>query len=172
MNYACSMYDSVTIDTADDIGTQIYIIDVDEGTAHQQLINPSVTHLHTGTTCTMSVEYFYWDDDAYDWKLITGSDYDNNPFYNMDAVGEITLATLDDGTVTLRPIHTVHVRVAYTADMVKAWRSERTVYDDFDVIFKEDCSDNTITLGTPINDIEYYVGQTTIDYPTITDFQI
>ena len=43
MNYAC-YDDSVIIAPADDIGTQIYIIDVDEGTVHQQVISPSVTH--------------------------------------------------------------------------------------------------------------------------------
>jgi hypothetical protein len=43
MNYACSD-DSVTIAAGNDIGTQIYIIDVDEGTAHTQSIPASVTH--------------------------------------------------------------------------------------------------------------------------------
>ena len=71
----------------------------------------------------------------------------------------------------LRPIHTVKVRVAYTADFVKDWFTERTVYDEFDVIFKEDCSDNVITPGAPIDDIEYYIGQTTIS-GAVTEFQI
>ena len=79
MNYACSD-DSVIIAPADDIGTQIYIIDVDEGTAHTQSIPASVTHAQTGTTCTMSVVYYYWDADDYDWKLLAGSVYASNPF--------------------------------------------------------------------------------------------
>jgi hypothetical protein len=119
----------------------------------------------------MSVVYYYWDADKYDWKLLPGSSYDSNPFQTLDAVGTITLATKDDGTVTLRPIHTVKVRVAYTADFVKDWFTERTVYDEFDVVFKEDCSDNAITLGAAIDDIEYYIGQTTIS-GSDTDFQI
>jgi hypothetical protein len=32
------------------------------------------------------------------------------------------------------------------------------VADEFDVVFKEDCSDNTITLVSSIDDSEYYVG--------------
>ena len=118
----------------------------------------------------MSVVYYWWDDDDYDWKLLASSSYNSNPFMTLDAVGQITLATLDDGTITpLRPIHTVKVRVAYTADFVKDWFTERTVIDEYDVIFKEDCSDNVITLGTPIDDIEYYIGQTTIS-STVTQF--
>jgi len=117
----------------------------------------------------MSVVYYYWDADQYDWKLLPSSSYDSNPFQTLDAVGTITLATKDDGTVTLRPIHTVKVRVAYTADFVKDWFTERTVYDEFDVVFKEDCSDNAITLGAAIDDIEYYIGQTTIS-GSDTDF--
>ena len=111
------------------------------------------------------------DDDDYDWKLLDTSSYNSNPFMTLDAIGTITLATKDDGTVTLRPIHTVKVRVSYTADFVKDWFTERTVYDEFDVVFKEDCSDNVITLGTPIDDIEYYIGQTTIT-SVDTTFQI
>ena len=120
----------------------------------------------------MSVLYYYWDADDYDWKRLDTSSYNSNPFMTLDAIGTITLATLDDGTITpLRPIHTVKVRVAYTADMVKTWFTERTVYDEFDVVFKEDCSDNVITLGTPLDDIEYYIGQTTIT-SVVTTFQI
>ena len=119
----------------------------------------------------MSVIYYYWDDDDYDWKLLAGSVYDGNPFANLANEGTITLATKDDMSVTLRPIHIVKVRVAYTADYVKEWFSERTVYDEYDVIFKEDCSDNTLTLGSPVDDIEYYIGQWAYT-STISDFQI
>ena len=42
--------------------------------------------------------------------------------------------------------------------------------DEFDVIFKEDCSDNVITLDSSIEDSEYYVGESAvtfqIDYST------
>ena len=95
----------------------------------------------------MSVTYEYWDTDAYDWKLISGSNYNSNPF-TMDAIGTITVDTLDDTTVPggLRPWHVVKVRVGYTADYVKNWFTERTVYDEFDITFREDCTDNVLTL--------------------------
>ena len=69
----------------------------------------------------MSVVYEYWDTDAYDWKLISSSNYNSNPFTAMDSIGTITIDTLDDSSVpgNLRPYHVVKVRVAYTADMVK-----------------------------------------------------
>ena len=100
----------------------------------------------------MSVEYYYWSEDAYDWKLVTGSDYDSNPITSKDATGNMVIATLDDTAISggLRPYHKVKIRVAYTADYAKTWFSERTVYDEFDIIFKEDCSDNVITLNSHI----------------------
>ena len=126
----------------------------------------------------MSVVYYYWSEDHFDWKRLDGSDYaaNNNPFKTLAADGTITLNTIDDNLVAstnkikLRPIHTVKVRVAYTADFVKDWFTERTVYDDFNVIFKEDCSDNKITLGTTIDpllridDTEYAIGDATIPF--------
>ena len=171
MNYECSN-DSVTISEANETGEQIYIIDPDEtAPGHTHSIAASVTHLYTGTTCTMSVQYYYWDTNNQDWRLVSTSGWNSNPFTVMDAVGAITVATLDDGAITpLRPYTKVTLRVAYTADLVKNWFSERTVYDEFDVIFKEDCSDNVLTLSSNLNDIEYYIGQT-VDTSTVS-FQI
>ena len=81
------------------------------------------------------------------------------------------LATKDAGGHSLRPYTLFKVRVEYTANDVKDWYTERMVADEFDVIFKEDCSDNALTLQTSLDDVEYYIGQTT-DTGTDTEFQI
>lgn len=146
-NFACEA-DTVLIAEANDIGTQSYTIDPDAALGTIALvIAPSVTHLYTGTTCTMSVTYEYWDIDAYDWKLISSSDWNANPF-TMDSIGTITVDTLDDNSSlgALRPWTEVNVRVGYTADFAKDWFSERTIYDTFNITFKEDCTENVLTL--------------------------
>lgn len=156
MNWECSG-DSVTIDPTLDLGEQLYTIDVDEGTAHVQNVVTSV--IHALTDCSMSAEFFYWDDDLENWLDLPTSTYNGDPFASFDtSTGAFTLATLDGAGHNLRPYTRIPVRVEYTAHDVKDWYSERTVADEFDIVFKEDCSDNTITLGTPIDDSEYYIG--------------
>jgi hypothetical protein len=158
-NFACEA-DTVEITEANDISTQHYTInpDISIGT-NPLVINPSVTHLYTGTTCTMSVDYEYWDINAMDWKEISSSNYNADPF-TMDAIGTITVDTLDATSVpgNLRPWHEVKVRVGYTADYAKKWFPGRTVYDTFNITFREDCTDNVLTKNSNIADIEYYIG--------------
>ena len=57
------------------------------------------------------------------------------------------------------PYEKIHVRVEYTANDAKNWFSERMVADEFDVILKEDCSGNVLTLQSSLADSELYVGE-------------
>ena len=107
----------------------------------------------------MSAAFFYWDEDTKDWLDLSTSGYTTNPFASLDTSdGSFTLATLDDAGHNLRPYTKFTIRIEYTANDVKDWFTERMVADEFDVIFKEDCSDNTLTLGGHLPDIEYYIG--------------
>ena len=105
----------------------------------------------------MTAAFFFWEEDNKDWVPIVGSRYENDPFSVLDtATGEITLATK---LRTYLPYEKIHVRVEYTANDVKNWFSERMVADEFDVILKEDCSGNILTLQSSLDDSELYVGQ-------------
>ena len=169
MNWECSE-DTVAIDQSLDLGYMEYIIDVDEATAHVVPVASSV--LHSITACSISAEFFYWDEDIKDWLDLPSSTYNSDPFASMStADGSFTLATKDGAGHSLRPYTRFSVRVEYTANDVKLWYTERMVADEFDIVFKEDCSDNTITLGAPLPDIEYYIGQTT-NTATDTEFTV
>ena len=110
----------------------------------------------------MSAAFFFWEEDNKDWVPIVGSRYENDPFSVLDtATGEITLATK---ARTYLPYEKIHVRVEYTANDVKNWFTERMVADEFDVILREDCSANELTLVSSRADSEQYVGESAITY--------
>lgn len=161
MNWACSD-DSVAIAQGDETGTQAYVIDLDEAVAHTQTIPGSVTHQYAGTECGLEAEHFYFDDSTSSWEPLAGSTYDGDPFASLDTTtGDIVLATIDQAGHNLAPKTTMQVRVVYTATGAKDTVADRTVQEEFDVIFRVNlCKNNVITLGTPIADSEYYLGQT------------
>ena len=120
----------------------------------------------------MTADFFYWDETTSSWKAIIGSTYENNPFKTLDTTtGQIVLATKDDNGHSLRPYTNFRIRVEYTANDVKDYYSERMIADEFNVIFKEDCSDNFITITGHIDDSEYYVGHYE-ETGTDTEYQI
>ena len=69
----------MSIKEADDTPTQTYII-TSSGADHT--ISPSVTHRIPD--CSMSADFFYWDDTTSSWKALIGSTYENDPFKTLD----------------------------------------------------------------------------------------
>lgn len=97
MNYECS-YDSISVTEGNDIQSFIYTI-APSGGSNPHVINPSVTLDKTepgafpASTCSVLVEYFYWDETFLDWKVLDSSAYEPVPFSNLDIDGTLTIDT-------------------------------------------------------------------------------
>ena len=91
---------------------------------------------HAITDCSLSAEFFYWDENKTDWLTLIGSIYDGDPFVSLStSTGDIDLATKDEAGHNLIPYTKFTIRVEYTANDVKTLYSKRTVADVFDIIF-------------------------------------
>ena len=90
------------------------------------------------------------------WPLDT-TNQPKSSWLQMTTSGNIYI----DQTLSNMPStdETYTLRVTY-AISESEYGQEAWIYDEFTVRIKQDCSDNTITKGTAIDDSEYYIGYT------------
>ena len=109
----------------------------------------------------MTAALFYFNTGTELWTPYASA-YDPNPIKAFDtSTGVITVSSTDN---TYIPYTAIQLQVVYTSTHVKLTDSDRTASDEFELVVKASCSGNTLTLGALRPDIEYYVGEATVDF--------
>jgi hypothetical protein len=105
----------------------------------------------------MTIALNYFDATASLWKTYVGTSFQPDPIKAFDtATGQLTVSST---STTYAPYTEIELQVVYTSVYVKLDNPVRSVTDEFKLIVKASCNDNTLTLGTPLSDVEYYLGE-------------